>query len=203
MMKTKTAGLILFLIFLTAINPAGAQAMNGSSEKATFAGGGFWGMEKYFSKIPGVISTRVGYTGGTVKNPSYERVCTGTTGHAEAIEVTYDPQTLRYEDLVEFFFRHHDPTTLDRQGPDVGSQYRSAIFTHSPEQAAIANQAKAALDQSGIFKHPIVTEIVPAKEFYSAEDYHQKYLEKNPGGYCSLQVQSKKIGEILHAVWKK
>ena len=179
------------------------KAMNESYQKATFAGGCFWGMEKYFSQLGGIVGTRVGYTGGTVKNPSYEQVCRGTTGHAEALEVTFNPRKIRYEDLLEFFFRHHDPTTLDRQGPDMGTQYRSAIFTYSSEQAALAEKAKSALDAAGIFKHPIVTEIRPASEFYSAEEYHQKYLEKNPHGYCSLQVQSKRIGEILHGLWGK
>ena len=202
-MKTKIAGAIFLIGVLTAVVSAKAETMNESTQKATFAGGCFWGMEKYFSKIPGVISTRVGYTGGHVKNPSYEEVCTGTTGHAEAIEISYDTAKLNYEDLLEFFFRHHDPTTLDRQGPDIGTQYRSAIFTYSPEQEALARKAKAALDNAKIFHSPIVTEIVPAKEFYAAEDYHQKYLEKNPHGYCSLQVQSKKIGEVLRAAWNK
>ena len=202
-MKIKITGIVLLTLFMMT-NTLKAETMNDdTNQKATFAGGCFWGMEKYFSKIPGVISTRVGYTGGTVKNPSYEQVCTGTTGHAEAIEVTYDPKKLRYEDLIEFFFRHHDSTTLDRQGPDIGTQYRSAIFTHSPEQARIAQKAKEVLDQTKIFRSPIVTEIAPAKEFYAAEDYHQKYLEKNPFGYCSLQVQSKKIGEVLRAAWDK
>ena len=177
--------------------------MSESSQKATFAGGCFWGIEKYFSKLDGITATRVGYTGGTVKNPNYEQVCTGKTGHAEAIEVTYDPKRIRYEDLLEFFFRHHNPTTLNQQGPDIGTQYRSAIFTHSQEQADLALKAKAALENAKIFKSPIVTEIAPAKEFYPAEEYHQKYLEKNPHGYCSLQVQSKKIGEILKEIWKK
>lgn len=171
--------------------------MRDATEKTVFAGGCFWGMEKYFSEEPGVVSTRVGYTGGATENPSYEEVCTGLTGHAEALEITYDPLKVSYEDLLVFFFRHHDPTTLNRQGPDSGTQYRSAIFFHTPAQRASAEAAKAALDRSGVFKRPIVTEIKPAGAFYPAENYHQNYLKKNPGGYCSIQVQSEKISQIL------
>ncbi len=169
-------------------------------QKATFAGGCFWGMEKAFAELPGVTATRVGYTGGTTKNPSYEQVCTGSTGHAEAIEITYDPSKTTYEDLLEFFFRHHDPTALNRQGPDVGTQYRSAIFTHNADQKKSAERAKELLSQSGIFPKPVVTQIKPAEEFYAAEEYHQKYLKKNPFGYCSIQLQSRKIEEVLRAL---
>ena len=176
--------------------------MKASHEKATFAGGCFWGMEKYFSEMEGVISTRVGYTGGQAKNPSYEYVCTGLTGHAEAVEITYDPSRLSYEDLLEFFFTHHDPTTLNRQGPDVGTQYRSAIFYHTPKQHEAALKAKELLDRSGVFKKPVVTEIKAPGEFYDAEDYHQKYLEKNPHGYCSIQIQPKRVSEALRAARK-
>ena len=177
--------------------------MDKSYEKATFAGGCFWGMEKVFSEMNGVVSTQVGYTGGTVKDPSYELVCTGITGHAEAIEVSYDPSKIGYEGLLEFFFRHHDPTTPNRQGPDIGSQYRSAIFYHSPEQEKAALKAKELLDRSGVFKKPIVTEIKPAGEFFRAEDYHQKYLKKNPHGYCSIQLQSSRIGQVLRSARQK
>lgn len=178
---------------------AAGEGVKASYEKATFAGGCFWGMEKYFSEMEGVLSTRVGYTGGTLKDPGYEEVCTGLTGHAEAVEISYDPSRLSYEDLLEFFFTHHDPTTLNRQGPDVGSQYRSAIFYHTPAQEQAAEKAKELLDHSGVFKKPVVTEIKAAGEFYAAEDYHQKYLKKNPFGYCSIHLQPKRVSEILRA----
>ena len=169
------------------------------TEKATFAAGCFWGIEKVFGALPGVVSTQVGYTGGTTKNPSYEQVCTGRTGHAEAIEAVYDPSKISYDELVEFFFRNHDSTTLNRQGNDVGTQYRSAIFTHSPEQKLIAENAIQTLEKSKIFKSKITTTVEPASEFYPAEEYHQKYLKKNPLGYCHIQLQSAKIGEVLKA----
>ena len=173
--------------------------MAGSTEKAVFASGCFWGVEKVFSALPGVTSTRVGYTGGTTKNPTYEQVCTGRTGHAEAIEITFDPSKISYDELLEVFFRHHDPTTEDRQGNDVGTQYRSAIFYHSPEQKAAAEKSLSLLDGAKIFRHGIVTEVSPASEFYAAEEYHQKYLKKNPLGYCHIQLQSAKIAQILKA----
>ncbi len=188
--------LALFTFFT--VESAGAEgSAQPAVQKATFAGGCFWGLEKYIGEIKGVTATRVGYTGGRVKNPDYKLVCTGTTGHAEAVEVVYDPSQVSYEDLLEFFFTHHDPTTLDRQGPDVGSQYRSAIYFHTPGQKTAALKAKETLQRSGIFKQPVVTEIESAGEFYAAETYHQKYLQKNPRGYCSIQVQSSKIGEAL------
>ncbi len=169
---------------------------------ATFAGGCFWGIEKYFGEQPGVISTRVGYTGGATKNPSYEAVCSGRTGHAEAVEVTYDPAQTTYEALLEFFFTHHDPTTLNRQGNDAGTQYRSAIFTRTPEQHAAAVRGKTALEASKVFGKPIVTAIEPAGEFYPAEEYHQKYLQKNPKGYCHILFQSAAVRNVLRAAWQ-
>ena len=171
-----------------------------TTETATFAGGCFWGMEKAFGELNGVVGTRVGYTGGTTKQPTYEMVCTGRTGHAEAIEVTYDPARLSYEELLEFFFTHHDPTTLNRQGNDVGTQYRSAILTHTPDQQAAALRAKEALAVAGVFRQPIVTTIESAGEFFPAEAYHQKYLQKNPHGYCDIHLQSAKVREVLRAV---
>ncbi len=173
--------------------------MNQKLEKAAFGAGCFWGVEKVFGELDGVVSTAVGYTGGTVPNPSYEQVCSGRTGHAEAIEVVYDPSKISYEDLLEFFWTHHDPTTLNRQGNDVGTQYRSVIFYYTPEQKTAAEKSKALLDKSGVLKFPIKTEIAAAKEFYRAEEYHQKYLQKNPGGYCHIQLQSAKISHILRA----
>ena len=146
---------------------------------ATFAAGCFWGVEASFSKIAGVLETVVGYTGGTFPNPSYQMVCTGNTGHAEAVQVTFDPQKITYTDLVKAFFDLHDPTTRNRQGPDVGSQYRSVIFYHDPEQQKIAEQVKSELDASGKYRYSIVTQIVPAGEFYRAEEYHQQYYAKH------------------------
>ncbi len=188
---------IFFIVWSIVAGVGRCEDMKSSYEKATFAGGCFWGMEKYFSEMEGVISTRVGYTGGTAKNPSYAVVCTGLSGHAEAVEITYDPSRLSYEDLLEFFFLHHDSTTLNRQGPDVGTQYRSVIFYHTPAQQQAALKAKELLDRSGVFKKPVVTEIKATGEFYAAEDYHQKYLEKNPHGYCSIHLQPKRVSEIL------
>jgi peptide methionine sulfoxide reductase msrA/msrB len=150
---------------------------------ATLAGGCFWGMEDILAKIPGVLATRVGYTGGKTPNPTYRDVSRGDTGHAEAIEVVFDPARLSYEELLRYFFRMHDPTTRNRQGNDVGTQYRSAIFYHDEEQRRVAERVQAEVGRSGKWPRPIVTEIVAAGEFYPAEDYHQKYLEKHPGGY--------------------
>ncbi len=147
-------------------------------DKATFAAGCFWGVEVAFRRVPGVTITRVGYTGGDTLNPSYEMVCTGQTGHAEAVEVTFDPVRVGYDDLLEVFWAVHDPTQRDRQGPDVGSQYRSAIFTHDPEQDAAARASMARLAAANPESAEIVTEIAPADIFYLAEDYHQQYMEK-------------------------
>jgi methionine-S-sulfoxide reductase len=152
-------------------------------ETATLAGGCFWGMEEILRQIPGVISTRVGYIGGTKCEPNYREVCTGATGHAEAIEIVFDPAQLTFEQLLGYFFRMHDPTTLNRQHNDIGTQYRSAIFYHSEEQKRVAEKVKTEVNASGKWKRPIVTEITPATEFWPAEDYHQQYLVKNPGGY--------------------
>lgn len=146
---------------------------------ATFAAGCFWGVEANFNKIPGVIDTDVGYSGGEVKNPTYRMVCSDNTGHAEAVRVTYDPDQVRYSDLVKTFFDLHDPTTPNRQGPDVGSQYRSVIFYHDEEQRKTAEQVKTDLDGSGKYRYPIVTHIVLAEEFFEAEEYHQDYYAKN------------------------
>ena len=153
------------------------------SETAILAGGCFWGMEEILRKIPGVLETKVGYSGGTVVKPSYEQICTGRTGHAEAIQVMFDPSTLSYEQLLGYFFRMHDPTTRNQQHNDIGTQYRSAIFYTSDEQKQAAERVTAQINNSGRFKRPIVTEITKASDFYPAEDYHQKYLVKNPGGY--------------------
>jgi peptide-methionine (S)-S-oxide reductase len=155
-------------------------------EKATFAAGCFWGVEATFRSVPGVISTRVGYTGGSTVHPTYKDVCTNRTGHAEAVEVTYDPARVTYDELLKVFWQGHDPTTLNRQGPDVGTQYRSAIFYHSPEQEAAARASKDQLERSGAYRRPIVTQIIPAAEFWQAEEYHQQYLEKKGLTHCQL-----------------
>jgi peptide-methionine (S)-S-oxide reductase len=154
--------------------------------KATFAAGCFWGVEAAFRKLEGVEATRVGYTGGVVENPSYKQVSTGTTGHAEAVEVKFNPEKIPYLTLLEVFFRIHDPTTLNRQGVDVGSQYRSAIFYHSDGQHRAALQAKQHLEQTGRYDRPIVTEIKPAGLFFPAEEYHQRYYEKHGQRGCRL-----------------
>jgi peptide-methionine (S)-S-oxide reductase len=147
-------------------------------ERATFAAGCFWGVEAAFRRVPGVKSARVGYTGGQDPSPTYERVCTGTTGHAEAVEVEFDPAAVSYEGLLEVFWGVHDPTTRDRQGPDLGTQYRSAIFFHGRVQEKVARESLAANDRDARYRDPIVTEITAASEFHPAEDYHQQYLEK-------------------------
>ena len=154
--------------------------------KATFAAGCFWGVEDAFAQVKGVESTTVGYTGGAKVDPSYKEVCTGATGHAEAVEIEFDPAQVSYRELLAVFFQSHDPTTLNRQGPDFGTQYRSAIFFHDAEQEAAARDAKASLEKAGIFKRPIVTQIVPAGPFYRAEEYHQKYFAKNGLKSCHL-----------------
>jgi peptide-methionine (S)-S-oxide reductase len=156
------------------------------TEVATFAAGCFWGVEAAFRQVPGVVGTRVGYTGGAVAEPTYEMVCTDRTGHAEAIEVRYDPQRVSYAQLLDVFWANHDPTTLNRQGPDVGTQYRSAIFYHGPEQRAVAERSKAALDAGHALAGPVVTQVVPAEVFYPAEEYHQRYLEKRGLASCHI-----------------
>jgi peptide-methionine (S)-S-oxide reductase len=154
------------------------------TELATFAAGCFWGVEATFARLPGVTATRVGYTGGHQDAPTYKEVCTDRTGHAEAVEVAYDPQRISYDQLLAVFFDNHNPTELNRQGPDTGNQYRSAAFYHSAAQKAAAEAAKSVLSSAGKFKRPIVTQIMPAMTFYPAEDYHQKYLEKRGLTVC-------------------
>ena len=152
-------------------------------QKAIFAAGCFWGVEANFRKLDGIISTRVGYIGGSFSNPTYKDVCSHKTGHAEAIEITYDPSKISYNDLLDVFWSIHDPTTLNRQGPDVGSQYRSAIFYLDLEQKKKAEMSKAKIEASKRFKRPIVTQIVPASDFWEAEEYHQQYVEKRNSQY--------------------
>ena len=162
------------------------------AERATFAAGCFWGVEETFRRVPGVVSATSGYTGGTVPNPTYENVCTGRTGHAETVQVEYDAARVTYEQLLDVFWKLHDPTTRNRQGPDVGAQYRSAIFFHTPEQERLAGQSKEALERSGRFARPIVTELVPASAFYRAEEYHQQYLRKHGGSTANLGCRVEK-----------
>ena len=154
--------------------------------KATFAAGCFWGVEAAFRRIPGVLGTRVGYIGGKTSNPTYKEVCTDTTGHAEAVEVDYDSAKTPYSSLLKVFWENHNPTQVNRQGPDVGTQYRTAIFFHSPEQEAEARASKAALEKSKKFAAKIATQIVPAETFYEAEGYHQQYLEKRGLATCHI-----------------
>jgi len=153
-------------------------------QKATFAMGCFWGSEAVFRQDPGVLSTAVGYSGGWYKDPTYHDVCTGETGHAEVVQVEYDPDKVSYEDLLNTFWEKHDPTTLNRQGPDFGTQYRSAVFYHTEQQKAAAIASKDRLEKSGRFRNKIVTELVPASEFYRAEEYHQQYFEKRGVPHC-------------------
>ena len=153
---------------------------------ATFAAGCFWGVEQRFAALPGVISTEVGYTGGTTSTPTYEQVCSHATGHAEAVRLEYDPDSISYEELLAAFFGMHDPTQWNRQGPDVGDQYRSAVFFHTPEQEKSAQAAMEQLTESGVFKRPIVTQIVAAPEWWRAEEYHQKYFEKHADFSCRV-----------------
>lgn len=155
-------------------------------KKATFAAGCFWGVEAAFRDVEGVVSTAVGYTGGSTTNPTYEEVSTDRTGHAEAVEVVYDPKVVSFEELLDLFWSIHDPTTMNRQGPDVGSQYRSAIFFHDPVQEVAARAKMEKLQSSGLYRREIVTEIVPASGFYRAEEYHQQYFEKHGRRGCRI-----------------
>jgi len=166
--------------------------MTRTRETATLAGGCFWCIEAVLEPLEGVESVVSGYIGGRHPNPSYEAVCTGVTGHAEAVEVTFDPAVISYADLLELFFAFHDPTTLNRQGPDTGTQYRSAIFVHTPEQKLVAEQTIARLGAEKVFPSPIVTEVTAATTFYPAEEYHQGYYRRNPNaGYCQAMIGPK------------
>ena len=161
-------------------------------KKAIFASGCFWGTQYYLAKGKGVISTEVGFTGGTKDNPTYKEVCTGKTGHTESIQIEFDPTVIPYEKILDVFWHTHDPTTLNRQGNDVGTQYRSAIFYHNPKQKEIAEKSKRDLEKAGVYKNPIVTEITPFKNFYVAEDYHKNYYEEHQDApYCSVVINPK------------
>jgi peptide methionine sulfoxide reductase msrA/msrB len=168
---------------LAATDDKAGPVAQAKTEVATLAGGCFWGVQELIRKLPGVIESTVGYTGGTLANPRYEDVHTGRTGHTEAVQIVFDPRQISYENILRYFFRLHDPTTLNRQGNDMGSQYRSAIFWNSEEQQRTAERVKTEVDRSGKWDKKVVTEIVKAGPFYPAEEYHQDYLQKNPGGY--------------------
>lgn len=171
---------------------AGDKEARVATETATFAGGCFWCTEAVYREVDGVLRVESGYTGGTVADPSYEDVCAGTTGHAEAVRISFDPATVRYEDLLEIFFKTHDPTTLNRQGADVGTQYRSAVFTHDARQREAAGRIKRELDAAGAWDRPIVTQIVPAKAFYPADAHHQDYYARNQAApYCLFVIRPK------------
>ena len=173
------------------MNPSTAQP-NTNTNVATLAGGCFWCLEAVYDDLKGVLSVESGYSGGSVPNPSYELVCTGKTGHAESVQITYDPAIISYRDLLDVFFSIHDPTTLNRQGGDVGPQYRSVIFYHSPEQKAEAERVMAEISAAHLWPKPLVTEVAPFKIFYPAEEYHQEYFRRNPGqGYCRLVIAPK------------
>lgn len=164
------------------VSPGLSQGMADERDVATFAAGCFWGVEEAFRTLPGVLETAVGYTGGSTADPTYEQVCSGRTGHAEAVRVVYDPSRISYRDLLDRFFSIHDPTTPNRQGPDVGAQYRSGIFHHTPEQERAAKAVVEELTRQGRYRRPIVTEILPAGPFYRAEEYHQQYARRHGGG---------------------
>lgn len=169
-----------------------AQQEAGRKEVATLGGGCFWCLEAVYDQLRGVEDVVSGYSGGHVPNPTYEQVCTGTTGHAEVVQVTFDPQVISFREILQVFFAIHDPTTLNRQGADVGTQYRSAIFYHSPEQKAIAEQMIAELNAARLWPQPIVTEVTPFTAFYPAEAYHQEYFARNPGqSYCAFVIAPK------------
>ncbi len=174
------------------MNTQPAQQVNDSLELATFGGGCFWCTEAMFDQLEGVISVASGYAGGSAQNPSYEDVCTGNTGHAEVIRIAFDPRKIDYEFLLEVFFNTHDPTTLNRQGNDVGTQYRSTVFYHNEAQKQAAEKMIQALTSEKVYKDPIVTEVTPISNYYRAEDYHQEYLDNNPGNpYCQMVVSPK------------
>jgi peptide-methionine (S)-S-oxide reductase len=165
---------------------------SGKTETATFGQGCFWCTEAIFQRLQGVQSVSSGYSGGSVPNPTYHAICTGSTGHAEVVQIVYDPSAIRYEDLLQVFWKTHDPTTMNRQGADVGSQYRSVIFYHNDEQKNLAEEYKKKLNESGAFDKPIVTEISPLQDFYKAENYHQDYYNQNEGApYCQFVIAPK------------
>ncbi len=185
-MITRDSSFYIFLLFLVSLFNTIMAQENNNHDKAFFAAGCFWGVESTFQSLDGVVSTTVGYTGGKVKNPSYELVCTGITGHAEAVEVVYDSKVISYKQLLDTFFELHDPTTLNRQGPDVGTQYRSAIFYNNTEEKSLAEDTINEINESGKFPNKVVTEVVSASNFYNAEEYHQDYYKKRGLTGCAI-----------------
>ncbi len=212
-MRTKRVGLTacFFCVFFAAHDYSPAEDSkktreSAKTEVATFGGGCFWCVEAVFLELKGVVSVESGYSGGTIANPTYKQVLTGETGHAEVCQVHYDPARVSYDKLLEVFWKTHDPTTLNRQGPDVGPQYRSVIFFHSKEQQTLAEKYKKALNDAGAFKRPIVTEVSAVKKFYKAEDYHQNYFKLNPRQpYCRFVIGPKvsKFRKVFKADIKK
>ncbi|WP_412466170.1 peptide-methionine (S)-S-oxide reductase MsrA [Pedobacter sp. KLB.chiD] len=195
--------IILILFAVLALNQANAQGKK--TEKATFGMGCFWCTEAIFQRLKGVISVKSGYEGGTLSNPTYEEVCTGATGHAEVLEITYNPTVISYDELLEVFWKSHDPTTLNRQGADSGTQYRSVIFYHSAAQKALAEKYKAELNKTNAYGKKVVTAIEAAKPFYVAENYHQNYFNKNGSEpYCRLVILPKiqKLEKVFKAKLK-
>ncbi len=188
--RTALLAVINFVSLSAAETPAPAapssMPTNSKIETATFGAGCFWGVEYNFRRVPGVISAFSGFAGGNVDHPTYRQVCTDKTGHAEVVQITFDPSKVTYKQLVDFFFRMHNPTQVNRQGPDYGTQYRSVIFVHSPEQRKVAEELKAALGASKKYAEPIATQIEEAKPFWKAEEYHQRYFEKNGGPTCHV-----------------
>jgi peptide-methionine (S)-S-oxide reductase len=201
--NTQMKKIILILLSVLALNQANAQGKK--TEKATFGMGCFWCTEAIFQRLKGVVSVRSGYEGGTLTNPTYEEVCTGATGHAEVLEITYNPMVISYDDLLEVFWKSHDPTTLNRQGADSGTQYRSVVFYHTAEQKSLAEKYKAELNKTNAYGKKVVTAIEAAKPFYVAENYHQNYFNKNGSEpYCRLVIQPKieKLEKIFKAKLK-
>jgi methionine-S-sulfoxide reductase len=193
-MKSFIAWLLFFFVLTGALaknqkNKMSNTNQKASTETAVLGGGCFWGVEDILRKLPGVLSIDVGYAGGSLDNPKYEDVKTGKTGHAESVQIVFDPKKLSYQEILDLFFRLHDPTTLNQQGNDKGTQYRSVIFYQSPEQQQIAEATKIRVSNSGKWKRPVVTQIVPSAPFYKAEEYHQDYLVKNPGGYTCHYIR--------------
>ena len=181
------AGLCCGTAVTEAAAPGTANKENIVTEKATYGAGCFWGVEHAFRRVEGVTSTAVGYAGGEVEDPTYRQVCSGNTGHAEVVQVEYDPSRVSYDELLDVFWSIHNPTTVDRQGPDIGEQYRSVIFYHTDEQEAGAEASKQRLEESGKWPDPVVTAIEPTPAFYRAEEYHQRYNEKHGGGACGIR----------------
>jgi len=192
MKKIQLLALICFTSFAVVAQTIKPKNMNNEMQSATLGSGCFWCTEAFFLKLKGVESVVSGYTGGKVKNPTYREVCTGLTGHAEVVQVKFDPSVISYEEILEVFWNTHDPTTLNKQGADEGTQYRSAVFYHNDEQKKIAEEYKIQLDKSGVYKNRIVTEITPFSVFYPAENYHQNYYALNPNqGYCQYVIRPK------------